>query len=107
MFRREGCGHDQGHRTVHSRDDRRGGLLAVRSAPRQRCREGSALRLTTFLVAVSLFASAASAQPTGPVVAVPGGDVRGTTGEDALVFRGVPYAAPPLGELRWRAPQPV
>jgi para-nitrobenzyl esterase len=38
---------------------------------------------------------------------VPGGDVRGAATVDALVFRAIPYAAPPLADLRWRAPQPV
>ena len=40
---------------------------------------------------------------------VEGGAIRGIPAADprVTVFKGVPYAAPPVGELRWRAPQPV
>lgn len=43
-----------------------------------------------------------------PRVRVTGGTLEGRVAEDgARVFRGIPYAAPPLGALRWRAPHPV
>lgn len=35
------------------------------------------------------------------------GTVRGIAYEDHLLFQGIPYAAPPTGELRWRLPRPV
>src|SRR5689334_8850595 len=42
-------------------------------------------------------------------VRVAGGMVSGVAGRDAsiTVFKGVPFAAPPLGNLRWRPPMPV
>lgn len=43
------------------------------------------------------------------VVKVEGGYVQGvpSAAEGVTVFRGIPYAAPPLGGLRWKLPQPV
>ncbi len=35
------------------------------------------------------------------------GWLRGISAKDHLLFRGIPYAAPPVGELRWRSPQPA
>ena len=46
------------------------------------------------------------AAPKTPVVATDDGPVRGTTVGKMQAFLGVPYAAAPTGDLRWRPPQP-
>ncbi len=40
-------------------------------------------------------------------VKVDGGIVQGVAEDSLTVYRGIPFAAPPVGELRWRGPQPA
>lgn len=40
-------------------------------------------------------------------VKVEQGIVQGTIQDNLRVFRGIPFAAPPVGDLRWKAPQPA
>ena len=63
--------------------------------------------LTLALALVAAGATFAERQPDPNVVATTAGDVRGAAADGLRVFRGIPYAAAPVGQLRWRAPQPV
>jgi para-nitrobenzyl esterase len=56
-----------------------------------------------------LVSSTAFAQTSDAPVSVEGGQIRGapTDVADVTVYKAVPFAAPPIGANRWRAPQPV
>jgi para-nitrobenzyl esterase len=49
---------------------------------------------------------AAGSQPAAPVVKIDTGELQGAVADDVVSFKGIPFAAPPVGELRWRPPQP-
>jgi para-nitrobenzyl esterase len=67
--------------------------------------------MSTQARSTSVSGDVAVAQAIGDVVETQWGAVRGETvteiGLSARIFRGVPYAAPPVGELRWQPPQPA
>lgn len=59
-----------------------------------------------FLIACVLCAVAGYAQQ-GPLATTQYGVLEGVCESGVNVFKGVPFAAPPVGENRWRAPQPL
>jgi para-nitrobenzyl esterase len=74
--------------------------------PRLRSAALSAVALLAFAGGVQAAASRHTS-PSASEVATTGGLLRGGVQADgSVLFRAVPYAAPPLGALRWRPPQP-
>jgi len=67
----------------------------------------SGIRLWPIVCALSLFAFGAQAGAAPPQARTEQGLLEGVEADGVTVFRGVPFAAPPVGDLRWRAPQPA
>lgn len=73
---------------------------------------GTAQTNVMFMIQVTDASKQSSSQPfavsiKGTVAQTQSGAVQGVVGGNELVFRGIPYAAPPVGNLRWKPPQPA
>ena len=66
------------------------------------------MRIMLIAAAATLLCGASQAaitQSSGPIVTTAYGQLQGSTANGVSTFNGVPYAAPPVGVLRWVAPQ--
>src|SRR5262245_2141952 len=81
---------------------RRGGGMTTRPSP-------SALVILTgaMVAALATGSHAGSKIQNGTLLHLADGDVQGHTNGHTREFLGIPYAAPPIGGLRWRPPVPA
>src|SRR5690242_10112685 len=84
--------------------------MKKRACADARSREEITMKRTVMLLAGAVLLSvpiAAAAQVGAPIVKDENGKLRGTIEDGVASWKAIPFAAPPIGKLRWRAPQPA
>jgi para-nitrobenzyl esterase len=64
-------------------------------------------KITRFLLLFAIYAISVQAKEVPPIVQIDTGKLQGAVEYNMNVFKNIPYAAPPVGDLRWRPPQPA
>ena len=67
------------------------------------------MRIESFFAAVLTAVALVCCSPANPVLEIEGGKVQGVESsvKGVYIYKGIPFAAPPVGDLRWKEPQPV
>lgn len=67
------------------------------------------MKNSSFILMILVLVAFASCKDSNPVLTVEGGQIVGvvTPTKGVIAYKGIPFAAPPVGELRWKEPQPV
>ena len=65
--------------------------------------------LSLLFLSMVLSLTSWSQKNSNPVLTIEGGQVKGveTATKGIIAYKGIPFAAPPVGTLRWKEPQPV
>lgn len=62
-----------------------------------------------YVISIILISATSRVAGENPVLKIEGGKIQGIPAKTSgvYIYKGIPYAAPPVGNLRWKSPQPV